>query len=477
MHQLALALGAERPGFDEPYLYHDIRRAGFVALVTPGGPRRQVAFKLHELPARIAAVRAQGLDSYLSQNEFYKPDRRVVHCWRLTSCYVDLDSYRVPRLASLPPEAATDELLLRCDAEGIPPPTVVIASGRGLQAKWVFPRPIPSRALPRWQLVQSELCARLVDLGADPRALDASRVLRLVGTVNTKSSALVRIIHATRTPAMGGMLSESGFVVHDFETLADTLLPISRSELERRRTERQALEQDEPRPQAERRRRAVRESLVVIPGGQDAPSRHPGAQRLVPSELSWDRLHDLRRLVELRGWGGGVPVGHRDTFVFLAASFLATARVATAFRAEVHALAREFAPDWTDAEVRSCVSAVLSRAEAAARGEKVNFGGHEVDPRYRFKNDRLVEMLQVTPDEMTQLTTIIDRPEARRRDAQRKAAQRLERGCQTRADYLANAREKAARAQALRAMGLSLSAIARELGISRSAASAYCRGC
>jgi hypothetical protein len=477
-----LAISPGRPDvdqLDEPFLYHDLTRPGFTSLVTPGGTVRQASFKLSELVDRVSAARAQSIDGYIAQNEFFRPNRRVVNCWRLTSFYVDLDTYKVPELQGRPPELLAQQLLMACDDQGIPQPTVVVFSGRGLQAKWILESPVLSSALPRWQAVQEELCRRLGPHGADPRALDASRVLRLVGTVNCKSGDTVRVVYWARTPTLGASLRNDGVVVYEFETFAENVLPVSRTELQRQRAEREALEQAEiARREADaRRRQAVRDNLTLIQGDttSGSGSANPGARRLVPSVLAWDRLDDLRRLAKLRGWHDGAPSGQRNLFVFLGACFLATARVAPAFRAEVRELAREFAPTWSHTEVQACTAAVLARVEAAARGEKIVFRGVEVDPRYCYSNTRLVELLEIAPSEMAEMRTIIDKTEARRRDAARKKAKRRELGCLSRDEYCARAEHRAQSAREMRAAGATLAEIARTLAISRASASQYCR--
>lgn len=462
---------------DEPLLYHDTARPGFTSLVTPGWPRRQVSFKLHELPQQLATMRARGVDSYIAQNEFFRPNRRVVSCWRLTSHYIDLDTYKVPETQGLSAEHLVGRLLIACEDAGIPEPSVVVYSGRGLQAKWLLSTPVPSAALPRWQAVQDELCARLAHLGADERALDASRVLRLVGTTNSRSGHLVRVVHRASVPTMGAMLRCDGVTAHDFEVFAETILPVSRSALRDQTAERAELEtQEASRREADdlRKQAARREKLVVIPGGADKPAKRWGGRPLVPSQLAWDRLSDLRRLTELRGWRDGAPPGQRDTLVFLAATFLANAKLVRDFRLEVRELARQFAPTWSEAEVSSCVSSVLGRAEAAQRGERVDFHGFEVDPRYRFSNRRLVELLKLSAVEQEAMTTIVGKPEACRRDRERQARNRLAKGCLTRDEFLGQAAAVARQARELRALGHSLSEIARTLDVSRTSASRYC---
>jgi hypothetical protein len=96
-------------------------------------------------------------------------------------------------------------------ATGIPEPSLAISSGRGLYLLWLH-SPIPRSALPRWAACQREICRTLGHLGADSMAVDASRVLRVIGTRHGKANAIVEAI----TPAGE---------VWDFNELADRVLP------------------------------------------------------------------------------------------------------------------------------------------------------------------------------------------------------------------------------------------------------------
>jgi hypothetical protein len=445
----------------EAFLYHDIERPGFVALLgrSAGGERRrQTVVPLARLPQALARCEG-GQDQWLSVGEFYKPNRQAVNLWRMPAAFADLDTHNMPALATLSPDAQTEVLLQACEDRLIPPPSLVVFSGRGLQAKWLFVEPVVRRALVRWQAVQRELNARLRDFGADARALDASRVLRVVGSYSSRSPDVVRLVHAARLPTMGGQLMTSGVVGYDFEVLADTLLPLQRSnldEIRRARAEEQA--QDEAELAARQARRA---SLVPVSGGDVR-----GLRTFVPCELAWDRLEDLRTLVQLRGHEEGLPAGERDMFIFLGACFLAQALTVRSLEAEIRALAQEFAPTWSEAEQRSCVSSALSRAQAAHAGKTVEFKGREVDPRYRQRNATLVELLRISPDEALKLKTILPKDEAMRRDAERQCARRRAKGAQPRADYLDAVAMRRVEAKRLKGEGLSIRAIAARLSVS-----------
>lgn len=475
MAQLQLALaGCELfdVAVDEPLLYHDTTRSGFTALLHPSGTPRQQAIRLSELPKALRQERSRGCDLYIAQNEFFKPNRQVVNCSRLTSCYVDLDTYKLESLYGQPAEALADRLLRQCEDARLPPPSIIVYSGRGLQAKWLLERPVPRGALPRWQALQNELGRRLEPLGADFRALDASRVLRLVGSVNSRSGAVVRVVHLQRTATHGGAIGTAGVAVYPFDTFFDETLPLTRRALEEQRAEIEEFQALTNRARASvgegKKREHPRLRLVTAKGAA-------GGQRILPSQLAWDRLSDLRKLAELRhGSGEGLPSGQRNLFVFLGACFLASACVAPRFREEIRALGREFSPAWSQQELAACISAVDKRIAAAARGETVEFRGRAVDARYRFRNSTLVEWLCVKDDEMPSMQTIISHEESLRRDRARKENSRRVAGRPRLCELREGRAALKVQAQQLRSQGHSWNAIAGALGISKTSARRHC---
>jgi hypothetical protein len=460
----------------EPFHYHDVNRHGFVALLHPNfrGQMKQKSYLLRDLPAVVREMYGK-TNVWISQGEFWKPNRRAVNLWRMPVAYADLDVHKMPGLQSMSTEAQVSSLLMCCDDRGIPQPSLVVFSGRGLQAKWLFSEPVPRKALPRWSAVQRTINQQLQDFGADPKALDASRVLRLVDTASSRSAEPVRLVHVATTPAGGGERLSTGAVGYDFDLFADAILPLTRDELAQRRASR-AAERERDASEREARLEAKRSRLVLIQGSQSYESkRHAGHSPLVPSQLAWDRLADLRTLAEIRGFEQGLPSGQRNLFVFLAACFLADACVVPDLLPEVVELAKEFAPTWSNAEVVSCVSSVLSRASASGRGEKVQFGGRTVDPRYRWKNETLMDWLSVLPEEECRLQTIIGKNEKQRRDTIRHRKARREAGVVPRDVYLADVEKRRQEARAYRDLGWSFRAIAEKLEVSPGTVANYCR--
>lgn len=469
--QLSLPLAC-----DEPLKYHDPQRAGFFSVLyqCSDGVRRQRSHKLvdlEEVVERLDPTR----DTWVSQGEFFKPNRRVVNLWRMGLAYVDLDTYNTTGLAGRSPEYQVHSLLRFCEDHQIPVPSLVVYSGRGLQVKWLFDKPIPSKVLPRWQALQNELCNRLMPLGADWKARDASRVLRLVDTVNSKSGERAFLVHQLTTPAGGAIRLANGAVGYDFGALFDEVLPLTRAALE---VQRSRTEQERVEAAIEIAARQARKENWILLKGQG----HVGNLRpFIASELAWDRLADLRKLAELRGWslGHGAPKKERDFPVFLAACFLAQAVVVPRLRQEVAAIAQELSPEWSAAEVNSCVSSVMARADQASRGERVSFEDKEIDPRYRWRNSTLIERLAITPEEERQMGTIIGREEAKRRDAERKRLQRIEAIesglAKSREQWLGEKQQRNQRGRELRGQGLSWGLVAVECGFPSSDAAR--KGC
>jgi len=451
-----LALPLYETAEAEALAYHNPARFGWFSVLTQPKPdsraKVQRSHPLHLMPEVL-----QDLDptknAWLSQSEFNRPNRRLINLERMGVLFVDLDTYNVPSLRYASPEGLAELLLKACERLRLPPPSLIVWSGRGLQVKWILLDPVPAQALPRWQAVQNKLCDKLAELGADQAARDASRVLRLIATTNTKSGERVRVLFKNTIAAGGAVLSPSGLAVYSFETMAFEVLDITRVQLDEMRAARAA------EWAVERAARAARKSQFVVVGSTN------GLKKLIPAILAWDRLGDMRKLMKLRGYAAGMPDGQRNTAVWLSASFLASAVVVPKFYAEVFALAREFAPHWTKDQISGSISTVYAKAKDAAAGKKVKLlNGVEYDPRYRVRNSTIIDLMEIIPDEERQLKTIISVDEARRRDAERDTKRRREAGAVDRATYLAGHEQKRDAGRLLRAQGRTWAEVATELG-------------
>lgn len=391
---------------EEAHLYHDSTRNGFFSLlVDVRGDKRQSSHRLADMPTVLSLV-DKTRDTWMSQAEFMRPNRRVVNLSRLGLLFADLDTYRVPGLAGRNPEALADSVLFFCADAGLPAPSVLIYSGRGLQAKWLLEGTIPRQALPRWNACQRYLVDRLAHLGADPMAKDASRVLRTVETVNSKSGEVCRVVHVQ--PGQDGQP-----IRYNFEHLAETLLPVARWTIEQQRQE-----------QIERIKRTP---FSLVPGGKADNLRGFSGR-----QLAWDRLEDLRKLAELRG---GVSEGCRMQHLFWRLNFLLLSG-ATNSKQMYHegaALANELDPQWNSRSKE--LMTLFGKAKAYEAGEKVSFAGKDYTPLYTPRNDTLINLFAITSDEQRQLKTIVSKAEAAERHRKREEGRRRAAGAVDRKTY------------------------------------------
>lgn len=393
---------------DEAQMYHDSNRNGFFSLlVDVCGEKRQSSHRLADMPT-ILNLADKTRDTWMSQAEFIRPNRRVVNLARLGLLFTDLDTYRIPFLAGRTADQLATSVLYFCTEAGLPTPSVLIYSGRGIQAKWLLNGTIPRQALPRWNACQRYLVDRLAHIGADPMAKDASRVLRTIQTVNSKSGEVCRVVHITND-------SNGQPIRYNFEYLAEALLPTSRWVIEQQRQE-----------QSDRRKRKS-QAFLLVPGGKADNLRGFSGR-----QLAWDRLEDLRKLAELRG---GVNEGCRMQHLFWRLNFLLLSG-ATNSRQMYHeatVLARELDPQWNCRSQE--LMSLFSKAKAYESGERVSFGGKEYAPLYTPKNDTLINLFRITADEQRQLRTIVSHVEAAERHRVREEGRRRAAGAVDRQTY------------------------------------------
>lgn len=456
-----LAEQLDWPGFDEAGLYHPSGSRGFFAhLVKDAHGTRQRSHRIDRLPTVIDRA-DPSKDNYISQAEFFKPNRRVVNLLRLNLNFIDLDIYRADPIwkGHICTPQMVNAILFFCDDEGIPRPSLIAYSGRGLYLKWLYSGTLPRQALPRWNAVQRRLVEVFQRFGADPRAKDASRVLRLMGTTNSKSGDTVRVLHV-ETENGGKPLG------YGFDWLAYEILETDRGTIGASRREAEA--------RRDGRKAATGRKFKVIEGGNAG-----GLRKFNPMRLNWDRLEDLRKLADLRGWTkNGVPEGHRETYLFWCTNFMLASGAThpgEMFR-ESQALAREVCPA-IEAEIRTSLSTLYRKAQAHAAGEKVEFQGKQYSPLYTPKNETLAEQFNITREEERQLQTIISKAEARerarKRDRERDEVKRRKAGAIDRASYLEPSEMKRAHARLLHAKGMKQREIAAEMGVSLGAVNAY----
>ncbi|MCE0782884.1 RepB family DNA primase [Pseudomonas sp. NMI542_15] len=438
-------------GSDEAELYHSADSRSYVAICTQdsAGKFHQWCVKPGALAGHLAFLEpADDMNVWISQGEFSRPNRRIVNLTRMGVCFLDLDTYKCAAKAWTR-EQVLAKIQSLCAAAGIPPPSLVIFSGQGYQIKWLLSSYLPREALVRWNVVQEQLVKLFEPLGADPAAKDAARILRLVGTTNLKSGKRVEVVYAQSSP-------QGSPAAVDFELLAKLLLPLDRQRKSAKSTSAKATDNT---------------PFELVPN--DAAGRKNSLLKGINTRvLAWDRLHDLRKLAELRG---GIGEGMRNTYLLVVACQMALSGLIYPqnFRSEVRALQSEISNDPKWLRDRELLGSLQARVDAHYKREKIEYNGRELTPIYTYRTSTIISLLAITPDEQTQLKTLISAGLATERNTVRERTKRRAAGVVERAEYLDKRKQAAAERQAqilaLHSQGLTALQIAAHLEITKRA--------
>ncbi len=432
--------------------YLDESRWGtFSVLRKPKGSSKayQRSYKLCDLMYVLEqAQKDRTADYWISQGVFSKFNRLKTNLASIATAFVDIDHYHT-RYVHLDPSSVVTKLLRRCDELGIPEPSIIVGSGRGLQAKW-FHENLPKSALARWDTMQRHLVNSFEELGGDPNARDASRVLRVVNTVNQKNLAAVKVLY------VNNRFEIDEPVRYKFNDLARAVIP------EKLPANDEILKEVDPG--AKKKKGSV--------------SKLSAWQRgFCLNSLNWTRMCDLQNLIVLRN--GDVGEGMREPMAFYLCNFYALRYYKDLSQRpldnwnEFRNLSLEAAPHWDADKIREKTSNIYELTRRMARGETVEYNDKEYPPLYTPTNETLIDLFRITDIELLKMRTIISPDEKRRRDTAKRQETRRAAGVKERKEYEGEAQAKKEKAIELRKTGMSIRAIAEEIGVGKSQVQRY----
>ena len=287
-------------------------------------------------------------DVYISMSTFYKPMRRIETIKEIGNLFLDLDTYNT--------KFTKTQILMNLEENYfnrvIPIPNLIIDSGRGLTLVWSIEK-VPYMALPLWKSIQEYLYSQLKEFGADRKALDATRVLRVAGSINSKSGTRVTILEK-----------------YEYKY---TLREIQRE---------------------------------FLPDLDENKSKKKGRPKKIvyvhrERSLYQGRILDLVKLCELRNYD---VKGQREIILFLYRYYLCYFYDDEQKALEdVLELNKEFIQPLSEKEV----------IRATGSAEKVF---KSKDKQYKYKNETLIEILEISEYEQTHMNIIIGKEEYKRRE-------------------------------------------------------------
>lgn len=323
-----------------------------------------------------------GENKFISMNSFFIPSRATKNVKEINALYVDLDFYReeitkdqvlkdldqtLPTVPECFNNKFTHEQVLMNLEENyfnktIPMPSYIINSGRGMYLIWLI-NTVPYKALPLWNTIQGYLCKQLKDLKADT-ASDASRVLRVPGSINSKSKSRVTI------------MQEYDYI-YDLREIQQEFLP----------------------EEEEKKEKLKKENFKKKKPKEKARSSKVGFIHTERS-LNYSRVQDFKKLCELRGYN---MVGYREKILFFIRYHYCN------YDYDKEKALKEII------ELNKKFVNPLREYEVVKSTESAEKCFEDEEKQYNYSNERLIRELNITDEEQKHMCTIISDNEYKRR--------------------------------------------------------------
>ena len=300
----------------------------------------------HYKYAELKEVDLTGENIYITLNTFFKPYRRLECIKELNALFIDLDYYKT--------KFTKEQIIMNLEENYfnkiIPATNYILDSGRGLALIWLINK-VPSKALPLWKAIEEHLYNQLKEFGADRQALDATRILRVPGSINSKSKTVVSII-------------DEYDYIYDLREIQKEFLP-------------------ELKPREKKKGRPKKINYIYR-----------------ERSLYYARIQDITKLCELREYD---LRGHREIILFLYRYYLCS------FTEDVQKALEDVL------ELNSMFIYPLKENEVIRATRSAEKCYLDKNKEYKYKNDTLIELLEITEDEEAKMSTIISNREYKRR--------------------------------------------------------------
>lgn len=371
---------------------------------------------------------------YMTTNQFTfgRPSENVNGLVMLTC---DLDTYKSEKYADTTHEELICDVKSLCLEKNLPIPTIIMFSGKGYYLKWIFSQKIKvskrdiidkdqrkkydKRIITKidsWKIAQRVINKIFLEFGADMKATDISRILRMAGTINGKT--VIDGNEGKRAEVLECRETIS------FEDMLHFLEPHTHEE-----------DINEIVPQI--KIKTVKEALAAEPKEQfeyiktEKPlSDKPVSKNLIPKDLKQLQINrevDLWAIIKMRG--GKAQEGYRMHYLLYMLCFRAGLGYVKPdnFHSEAKNLGDIIFGD--DSFDMGALSSLEKRVEKYNDTHHLHKKGERSSsPLYIISNEKLISTFSITPEEQTHLKTIIGEEESNRRAKARKYADRRAKG-------------------------------------------------
>ncbi|MFQ4603363.1 hypothetical protein C4U98_00070 [Clostridioides difficile] len=334
--------------------------------------------------AKLLACFKNEKDFYCSINtHFAQASHSAKSLKRLNAFIIDLDYYKEEHLSDLTATQVVNLLEMELD---YPTPSCYISSGQGVYILWLLNDTYAtSKSKKFWSRIEAELINCFKDYGVDERVKDSARVLRMVGSVNSNTNEVVKII--------GDNTTLSNLPRYEMMDFADYFW---------------GAKELKPTPKAKPKKKQTTNKKVV--------------QLKNILTLNHSRYRDIEKLVELRA--GVDQTGIRELLLFIYRLHLLYANVDTeeALKRTI-ALNNKFLVPTGGADIARTDYANKAAETFHRLKQKYDDENREGSlsdylgnsGAYIYKNSTLIKQLKITEEEQKYLSTIIGSKEKKRR--------------------------------------------------------------
>jgi len=354
-------------------------------------------------------------DLFISPNTFYIPKRATKNIRQFRALYIDIDLKQ-----GLTVNDVLQEVYYQVVFEKIPEPSMIVNSGRGIHLYWRIEN-APYAAIDTWQQLEDYLFEQLKHIGADARATDASRVLRIPGTINSRVGKKCEIIKVN---------DDLQYSMYD---LREKYLNWGKKKKQTKKV------------------KTTSSNVVNLFNSYT---------------LHMARLQDIEKLLEMRKYD---VKGYRNMFIHLYAYWAGIyIRDEEQLKEEVYKLNEKFKEPLKKSEVDAvlrCIPKAIEAFREWAHSDRKISSTEKKRYGYWYTNATLIERLGISEEEQRHLKTIISKEEKyKRKNEKRNKNRRNEEGLTPKQAELKELKEKA---EQLLNEGYQVKEVINKLNISR----------